>query len=60
MITSSGSTLPGGFFLGRMAYLTGLGLGLLSNVVGLLRSCVEYQDVLVFHSAGSRGADPNI
>ena len=24
-------------------------LGLLSDMVGLLRSCVEYQEVIVFH-----------
>jgi hypothetical protein len=37
-----------GKFLGRMAYLAGPGLGLLSDAVGLLRSCVEYQDVIIF------------
>jgi hypothetical protein len=31
-----------------MAYPVRLGLGLLSDVVGLLRSCVEYQDVIEF------------
>lgn len=34
--------------LGRMAYPARLGLGLLSDAVGLLRSCVEYQDVIKF------------
>ena len=31
-----------------MAYMVQGGLGLLSDSVGLLRSCFEYQEVIIF------------